>query len=66
MAGFSISNIIAHCFHNDNKDSDAGIGYEIIVFWHLMIQLGIIAEINFNVLEWNGNEVPMKKSVCQH
>ena len=52
MPGFSGSKIISHQFHIDNDEVELGIGYGMIIGKGLMVQLGMIADFNENILEW--------------
>ena len=60
MPEFSIRNIIPHRFNADSNEGESGIGYDIIIGRDLMVQLGLLADSNNQVLQWNGVTLPRK------
>ena len=60
MPELSISKIIEHIFHDENGKGESGIGYDMIIFRDLMVQLGLLSDFNHQVLQWDGVTVPMK------
>ena len=53
MTKFSSSKIITHCFHVENAQGDARIGYNMIIGCDLMVQLGLKANFESQILEWD-------------
>ena len=64
MTEFSSSKIILHCFHVVKNEGELGIGYDMIIFRNLMVQLGLLVDFERQVLHWDGATVPMKKTNC--
>ena len=60
MTELSSSKIINHCFHVDNYKGESGIGYEMIICRHLMVQLVLTANFKNQVLQWYDATVNMK------
>ena len=60
MPEFSSSKTTLHHFHVDYNEGDSGIGYNMIIFRSLMLQLGLSEEFKHQVLQWDGSTVPMK------
>ena len=52
MTEFSSRKIITHCFHVENVQDDAGIGYGMIIGRDLMVKLGLKVEFGRQILEW--------------
>ena len=63
MTELSISKIINHCFHVDNDKGDSGIGYDMIIGYDLIVQIGITADFQRQVLQWYGATVHMKEPI---
>ena len=61
MLELSSSKIINHRFHVDNKKSDSGIGYDMIIGHDLIVQIGLTADFKRQVLQWGGSTVNMKE-----
>ena len=57
---FSSIKIILHHFHVDKNKGKSGIGYDIIIFRDLMVQLVISDDFERQLLQWDGDTVPMK------
>ena len=60
MLDFSRSKIIPHLFHIYNYESELVIGYYIIIGRYLMLQLGLTADFNYQVLSRDNAVLPMK------
>ena len=60
MQEFSIKNITSHRFCVNNAKVEIGIGYNMIIGRDLFLQLGLIAELNYNNLECYSAIVPTK------
>ena len=55
-----IKKIILHRFNVDNTEGESEIGYDTIIDLELMLQIGTSAEFKSQVLQWDGDTVPMK------
>ena len=62
MPEVSSSNIIDHHFNVDNDKGESGIGYDVIIGRYMMVKLGLLANFEHQVLQWDGATVPMKES----
>ena len=62
MSEFSGSKIINHRFHVDNNEGESDIGYDMIIYRDLMVQLGLTADFKRQLLQWNGAIVHRKES----
>ena len=60
MPEFSSSKIINHRFRVDNDKGESVIGYDMIIYRDMMVQLFLKAEFKRQVLQYNGATVPMK------
>ena len=63
MQEFSSKKIIKHCFHVNNKKGESGIGYDMIISYDLMIQLGLTTDFNSHFLQWDGATVHRKEKI---
>ena len=63
MTEFSSSKIIEHHFHVDNRKVESSIVYAMIIGSDLMVQLGLAANFNHQVLQWYDATVPMKEPI---
>ena len=61
MPELSGNKIINRCFHADNHEGESGIGYDMIIFRNLMVQLGLTADFTRQVLQRDGTTVHMKE-----
>ena len=61
MPEFSRSKIINHLFHIDNDKGKSGISCYMIIGRDLMVQLGLTADFNHQVLQWYGDTVHIKE-----
>ena len=50
MADFSISNIITHRFYIDKNEGESGIGYDMIIYRDLMVQLCMLDDFKSQFL----------------
>ena len=57
---FSSSNIISNCFQVDNNEGKSGVGYYMIIVCDLMVQLGLLVDFKRQVLQWDGDNFPIK------
>ena len=62
MPEFSGSKIIKHKFQVDNEDTNANIGYDMIIGRDLQMKLGCITDFKRNVLTWEDISVPMRSA----
>ena len=53
--------MINYRFHVDNDKGEWGIGYAMIIGRDLMVQLGLTADFNHQVLQWDGATLHMKE-----
>ena len=60
---FSSSKIIEHRSHSENKRVELGIGYDMIIFYDLMVKLDLLADYQRQLLQWDGITVPMKEPI---
>ena len=60
MTDFSSRKIITHCFHVENVQDDAGIGYGMIIGRELKVKFGLLSDFRRKVLVWYHAVVPMK------
>ena len=51
MLEFSIRKIINHKFHVNNNKGESGIGYDMIIGYKLMVQLGLTDYFKHQVLQ---------------
>ena len=58
---FSISKIIDHRFHVNDKKGELVIGYDIIIVRDLMVKLGLTSNLNRQLPQWDGITVSMKE-----
>ena len=63
MTEFSISKIIEHHFHVNNRKVESSIGYAMIIGSDLMVQVGPMADFKRQVLQWDGAKVSMKEPI---
>ena len=61
MPEFSSSKTINHCLHVDNYKGESVIGYNMIIIYDLMVQLGLTADFKHQVLQCDGATVHMKE-----
>ena len=61
MPDFSIRNIFNHRFHVNNDNIYSGIGYDMIIFCDMMVQLVLTSYFKHKVLQWDGATVHMKE-----
>ena len=62
MPEFSSRKIISHRFYVDKNKGKSGIDYNMTIGRVLMVQLqlGLSADLNHQVLQWDGVILPMK------
>ena len=60
MPEFSISKIILHRFYTDKNYGESGIGYDMIISHDLTVPLGLMTNLKRQLLQWDGDVVPMK------
>ena len=61
MPYFSSSKIINNFFHVNNYKGESGIGYAMIIFRDLMVQLGLTANFKRQATQWGGATVQVKE-----
>ena len=64
MQDFHSIKINSHRFHVENKKFGSGIGFDMNIGHDLMVQLGLAADFNRQLLQWDGTKVPMKETRC--
>ena len=60
MPYFSVRNIIKHRFRVNNNKGESVIGYYMIIFCDLMVQLGLLSDFKHQFLQWDGVTLSMK------
>ena len=60
MPKFSSSKIVTQNFSFDNNGGESGIGYDMIISSDILVNLGLSANFNCRVLQWNGATSRMK------
>ena len=60
LAEAFIIKIIIYILHIYNEDINTGIGYSMIIFQDMMLQLGLVGYFKHNLLEWDGTASPTK------
>ena len=63
MLELFLRTFITHQFQVDDNEGDTLICYDMIIGHNLMVQLGLVASFNCNVLEWYNTVVPIKDKV---
>ena len=63
MPEFSSIKITLHHFHFDNNEGESGICYGMIIVCKLMVQLDFLADFKRQVLQWDGETVPIKELI---
>ena len=63
MPESSSINIIYHRFHVNNDKGELGIGYDMIIFHDLMLQIGHTADFKSQVFQWDGKPVYMNEPI---
>ena len=58
---FSSRNKMEHLFRVNNNGFESCIGYDMIIGHDLMVQLGLTVDFKCQVLQWDGDTVPMKE-----
>ena len=53
--------IINHRFHVDNNKGESGVGYDMIIFRDLMVQLGFTSKFKYQILHWDESTVHIMK-----
>ena len=61
MPKLSIRKIIEHHFHVDNIEGELGIGFDMIIFRDLMVQLGPLYDFKHKLIQKDDITVPMKE-----
>ena len=61
MPQFSSRKVITHYSQIENAQGYAGIGYDMIIYHYLMIQLGPKDEFGRQIIEWDDAVIPMKE-----
>ena len=61
MPEVSSSKIILRHFHIDNNKGDFGIGYYMIIWYELMVQIGLIVYFKSQVLQWDGTALHIEQ-----
>ena len=53
--------ITNHHFHVDNDKGDLGTSYDMIIGRDLMVYIGLMADFNRQVLQWDDDNIHMKE-----
>ena len=61
MPYFSISKAILYQFHIYNNACELGICFDIIIGRDMMVQLGLMDDFKYQVLQWDGTSVMINK-----
>ena len=61
IPNFSTGKITFHRFNVDSNGGESGIGYDMIVFRELMVQLGLNENFKCQVIKWYDAALPIKE-----
>ena len=61
MTDLSSRRVIDHRLHVDNDKVNSGIGYAMIIGRDLIVQLGLMDDFKYQLLQWDDDKVHMKE-----